>query len=205
MMKHRPSEKLVFSLFVACFPTFRKYHMRRNERVMSQDRERPPDTVTWLIWCVSVRKNSEQQEQLPRHLHLLCQAQLLGSSRSGQQHPKYFSKIFYLLGKWVSLSWLRSTIRPVLLPLDCLEHRVAEATEGHEQFGLSMMLARAVAGRALCACWAVAQSFAFISVSDCRRCSLHFKQLCSEQQGIHLAQVVVRMGMTLLPLVFWYY
>lgn len=46
MMKHRPSEKLIFSLFVARFPTFRKYTFRRNKRVMGCDRKRPPDTVT---------------------------------------------------------------------------------------------------------------------------------------------------------------
>ncbi|KAK2532253.1 hypothetical protein Q9233_005269 [Columba guinea] len=44
---------------------------------------------------------------------------------------------------------------------------------------------------------ALAEVSTAISVSECRRFFLHFKQLSSEQQGLQPAEVVVQMGMTL--------
>lgn len=159
----------------------------------------PQDTVTWLTRCVSPRKKSEQQEHLLRHLHPPSQVQLLHPSRSGQQQPKYFSKIFELFGKWVSLSWLRSTSLSFYSwtpgkqsgqsywgPWTAFPGLCYDADKGYGWQDFLCALSSCVA-------------FAFIAVSDCRRCSLHFKQLSSEQQGIHPAEAVPQMEMTLPP------
>lgn len=115
----------------------------------------------------------------------------------------------------MTLFWLRSPSRPVLLPMACLENRVTKAIEGHElSFLVSvMMLTRAMAGRGPCAGRAVVWTLAVTAVSDCRRCSFLFWAIgnspcwgCgADGDDISSTHVLVLLTMLLFGLLHRYY